>query len=320
VCVQFRVLSFPVRASAPGSRRIAAGSQNDACPCFVACAGIWRAKADSKAKTNRHFCPTAQAAKTAWTRCECAGAPEARTPVPIHRAPHLTRFHGVFAPNAALRAQLTPSGRGKRPATDDESTRANSGHRSLDEKRRPVTFSAAPQARVWHRREHLRPLCWNGTDRGQHRRTGLPRVHRPLMPRDTPPATMPKAKPRRQREAATNPQGRARPAVGNQREWPPTAMRRDPRDAEIPLANIRPAEKPPLARPPPTRYFRRKRRLNFLFSSDRQQTSTKKFSRSWFHVGSQGHDRNPGYSPPLLRFRDCLLAREAARQRQWSQH
>jgi len=53
----------------------------------IACAGIWRAKADSKAKTNRHFCPTAQAAKTAWTRCECARAPEARTPVPIHRAP-----------------------------------------------------------------------------------------------------------------------------------------------------------------------------------------------------------------------------------------
>jgi hypothetical protein len=31
---------------------------------------------------------------------------------------HLTRFHGVFAPNANLRAQLTPSGRGKRPATE----------------------------------------------------------------------------------------------------------------------------------------------------------------------------------------------------------
>ena len=33
--------------------------------------------------------------------------------VPPPRA-HLTRFHGVFAPNANLRAQLTPSGRGKR--------------------------------------------------------------------------------------------------------------------------------------------------------------------------------------------------------------
>lgn len=39
--------------------------------------------------------------------------------VPPLRA-HLTRFHGVFAPNANLRAQLTPSGRGKRPAADVE--------------------------------------------------------------------------------------------------------------------------------------------------------------------------------------------------------
>ena len=31
--------------------------------------------------------------------------------VPPPRA-HLTRFHGIFAPNAKLRAQLTPSGRG----------------------------------------------------------------------------------------------------------------------------------------------------------------------------------------------------------------
>ena len=37
--------------------------------------------------------------------------------VPPPRA-HLTRFHGVFAPNANLRAQLTPSGRGRRPAGD----------------------------------------------------------------------------------------------------------------------------------------------------------------------------------------------------------
>ncbi|MFN9656738.1 MAG: transposase [Dolichospermum sp.] len=35
--------------------------------------------------------------------------------VPPPRA-QLTRFHGIFAPNANLRAQLTPSGRGRRPA------------------------------------------------------------------------------------------------------------------------------------------------------------------------------------------------------------
>jgi len=47
--------------------------------------------------------------------------------VPPPRA-HLTRFNGVFAPNATWRAQLTPSGRGKRPPTDEASTGANSGH------------------------------------------------------------------------------------------------------------------------------------------------------------------------------------------------
>ena len=60
--------------------------------------------------------------------------------VPPPRA-HLTRFHGVFAPNANLRAQLTPSGRGKRPPADEESTGANSDRRSPDEKRRSMTWT-----------------------------------------------------------------------------------------------------------------------------------------------------------------------------------
>jgi len=34
-----------------------------------------------------------------------------------------------------------------------------------------MTFSATPQARVQHRREHVRLLRWHATDRGQHRRT-----------------------------------------------------------------------------------------------------------------------------------------------------
>jgi len=38
--------------------------------------------------------------------------------VPPPRA-HLTRFHGVFSPNANLRAQLTPSRRGKRLPADE---------------------------------------------------------------------------------------------------------------------------------------------------------------------------------------------------------
>ncbi len=54
--------------------------------------------------------------------------------VPPPRA-HLTRFHSVFAPNANLHAQLTPAGRGKRPATDT----------------RPTSRSQAPDARPKHR-------------------------------------------------------------------------------------------------------------------------------------------------------------------------
>jgi len=54
---------------------------------------------------------------------------------------HLTRFHGAFAPNVNLRAQLTPSGRGKRLPADVASTGASSEHRSPDEKRRSMTWA-----------------------------------------------------------------------------------------------------------------------------------------------------------------------------------
>ena len=62
--------------------------------------------------------------------------------VPPPRA-HLTRFHGVFAPNASLRAQLIPSGRGKRPATDAAlvEVSANDEPRSPEEKRRSMTWA-----------------------------------------------------------------------------------------------------------------------------------------------------------------------------------
>ena len=60
--------------------------------------------------------------------------------VPPPRA-HLTRFHGVFAPNAKWRAQLTPSGRGKRPATDVASAGANIDDRSPIERRRAMTWA-----------------------------------------------------------------------------------------------------------------------------------------------------------------------------------
>jgi len=66
--------------------------------------------------------------------------------------------------------------------------------------------------------------------------------------------------------AATIPQGGARPAAGNQREMATDGEASRPRDAEIPLANVRSAPKPALARPPPTRRTVRKGRLNYLCS------------------------------------------------------
>jgi len=60
--------------------------------------------------------------------------------VPPPRA-YLTRFPGVFAPNAKLCAQLTPSGRGKRPPTDAESTEASTDHRTPMERYRSMTWA-----------------------------------------------------------------------------------------------------------------------------------------------------------------------------------
>jgi hypothetical protein len=54
---------------------------------------------------------------------------------------HLTRFHGVFAPNARLRAQVTPSGRGKRPVTDATSPGAEGDHRSPEDKGLAMTWA-----------------------------------------------------------------------------------------------------------------------------------------------------------------------------------
>lgn len=53
---------------------------------------------------------------------------------------HLTRFHGIFAPNANLRAQLTPAHRGKgsQSASDDI---ADPNDRTPDEERRAMTWT-----------------------------------------------------------------------------------------------------------------------------------------------------------------------------------
>jgi len=63
--------------------------------------------------------------------------------VPPSRA-HLTRFHGVFAPNANLRAQVTPSGRrGRRPAGDAAPVDASAHDepRSPEQKRRAMSWA-----------------------------------------------------------------------------------------------------------------------------------------------------------------------------------
>ena len=45
---------------------------------------------------------------------------------------HLTRYHGVFAPNSRLRAEITPAGRGKRGAPQATDTRtAAERHRAM---------------------------------------------------------------------------------------------------------------------------------------------------------------------------------------------
>jgi hypothetical protein len=62
--------------------------------------------------------------------------------VPPPRA-RLTRFHGVFAPNAALRAQLTPSGRGRRhdAGAEPADASANDEPRSPEAKRHGMSWA-----------------------------------------------------------------------------------------------------------------------------------------------------------------------------------
>ena len=104
--------------------------------------------------------------------------------VPPPRA-HLTRFHGVFAPNANLRAQLTPSGRGKRPAGDaapvDVSAHDAPCGASPASRNPPPSAPSSPTSR--------------STARGKKRTTGPQRARRQCKPRDDLPAAQPTAKP-----------------------------------------------------------------------------------------------------------------------------
>jgi hypothetical protein len=51
---------------------------------------------------------------------ESGRGPEMAALVPKPRV-HLTRYHGVFAPHSALRAQVTPAGRGKKTGVSERS-------------------------------------------------------------------------------------------------------------------------------------------------------------------------------------------------------
>ncbi len=204
--------------------------------------------------------------------------------VPPPRA-HLTRFHGVFAPNANLRAQLTPSGRGRRPAGDARPRRAAQprAEAPCDE------LGATAQAGLFHRHHHLRPLRRRGADRRQHRRPqGHSRHPRPL--RET-----------RRAGASALPARSARPAArrvmrrrphSRQPSQSPIRCGHDPAGLRSALCRDsvrngyalsrcvaprcrKPTHEPPicarsvpkaaLARPLPTRQTRQKGRLNFLY-------------------------------------------------------
>lgn len=159
--------------------------------------------------------------------------------VPPPRA-HLTRFHGVFAPNAALRAQLTPSGRGKRSGADATpvDVTVNDEPRSPEQKRRAMSWAQrlkrvfgidittcvhcggavrivasieepTPSAPSWSTSRST--ACWS------KRTIGPPHAHRRLRLRELSLVRRPRARTGRHHDAGHAPQGCARPADGNLR-------------------------------------------------------------------------------------------------------
>ena len=151
--------------------------------------------------------------------------------VRAHRA-HLTRFHGIFAANAKSRAQLMPSGRGKRPATDAAAAevRAIDEPRSHQHKRRAMSWAQGLK-RVFDIDASACVHCGGAdlpasnnalayapssptsrnTARGKRRTTGPQRARRLRRPRESSPATepvqgsveKPRAKTGRRHDAAT---------------------------------------------------------------------------------------------------------------------
>jgi len=155
---------------------------------------------------------------------------------------YLTRFHGVFAPNAKLRAQLTPSGRGKRRPADEASTGASSDHSSPDEKRRSMTW-AQRLKRVFNIDVSTCSHCG-----GALRIVASieePTAIRAILAHFEKYGTVEKERDRLAPRA-------------------PPALAARPCDAEMRLANVRSSPRKALARLPPARQAVRNRRLNFL--------------------------------------------------------
>lgn len=151
-------------------------------------------------------------------------------------------------------------------------------------------LGATAQAGLFHRRHRLRPLRWHRADRRQHRGTHRhPRHPRPLREARRAGRSALQARSARAASASRvticrlhsrrrnrnpsrcghDPQGGARPAVGNQRSMAADNAAAWPRDAEIPLTDVRSVPKTGLARPPPTQQTARKGRLNFLYATPR---------------------------------------------------
>ncbi|MEX0634719.1 transposase (plasmid) [Serratia ureilytica] len=179
--------------------------------------------------------------------------------VPPPRASHpLPR---LFAPNANLRAQLTPSGAaGGLRAMRRQWTSAPTTSRAAPSRSAPCDeLGATAQAGLFHRHHHLRPLRRRGADRRQHRR---PQGHsrHPRPPRNTarwskritgrsarPARRVMRRRPhsagsqaRVRSDAATTPQGCARPPVpGFGEKWLRTEPLRGPAMSKNPRMNPR---------------------------------------------------------------------------------
>ena len=84
---------------------------------------------------------------------------------------HLTRYHGVFAPHAALRAAITPAGRGQGGRNREAAVeRPLSRHVAM-------SLSAQTQTRLRHRHRAVPAVRRAARGDREHRRAGADRAH-----------------------------------------------------------------------------------------------------------------------------------------------